>query len=148
DLSTDGRTIVFASIVALLSAVLFGLLPALRLSRTDLASTMKDDLSPRGTSRGRMRAALVIAQVAVSLMLLVGAALVLRSLDAARHADTGFDARNVASVAIDLQPSGYDEERGRVFYRRLLDSLRQEPGTEAVTLAVALPMTLVDNASR
>jgi predicted permease len=148
DLSADGQTVVFALIVAAFSAVLFGFLPALRLSRADLASTMKDELSPRGTGRGRMRAALVAGQVAVSLMLLVGAALVMRSLDAARRADTGFNARNVGSMAIDLQSSGYDEERGRVFYQRLLDVLREDAGVESATLAVVLPMTLVDNASR
>ena len=70
---------------------------------------MKDDLSPRGGSRGRMRSALVVAQVAVSLLLLVGAGLVVRSLEAARTANVGFDERHVTAVTVDLRSSGYDE---------------------------------------
>jgi predicted permease len=148
DVSTDAFVIGFSILIACGSAVLFGFVPALRSSRVDLASTMKDDLSPRGTPKGRLRAALVVSQVAVSLILLTGAGLVRRSLEAARHADVGFDARNVASVAIDVQPNGYDERRGRVFYEQFLDAMRAEPGIEAVSLAAALPLTLVDGPRR
>src|SRR4029453_1543053 len=144
DVSTDAYVIGFSLLIACASAVLFGFVPALRSSRVDLALTMKDDLSPRGSPKGRLRAGLVVSQVAVSLLLLAGAGLVRRSLDAARHADVGFDARNVASVAIDLQPNGYDESRGRVFYDQFLDAMRAESGIEAASLASALPLTLVD----
>ena len=108
---------------------------------------MKDDLSPRGGSRGRLRNALVVAQVAVSLLLLVGAGLVIRSLESARTADAGFDASNVASVSLDLKPSGYDAHTGRAFYQTLLDTVRAQPGVESAALTAALPLTLVDNSS-
>ena len=123
DLSTDRLVVAFALLAACASALLFGLVPALRSSRVDLVSVMKDDLSPRGGSRGRFRASLVVVQVAVSLLLLVGAGLVItRSLEAARQADVGFEAREVASVSVNVQPSGYDEARGRLFYQQLLDA--------------------------
>ena len=90
-MSVDWTVVGFAALAACASALFFGFVPALRSSRLDLVSVMKDDLSPRGAARGRLRAALVVSQVAVSVLLLVGAALVARSLDAAERADAGFD---------------------------------------------------------
>ncbi len=75
--------IAYAVLVGVGSAVVFGFVPALQSSRVDLVSVMSD-VSPRGTARGRLRAGLVVAQVAVSLLLLVGSGLVTRSLEAAR----------------------------------------------------------------
>jgi macrolide transport system ATP-binding/permease protein len=147
DVSTDGLVVGFALLISCGSAFLFGFLPALQTSRVDLASIIKDDLSPRSAPRGRFRAALVVAQVAVSVLLLVGAGLVMRSLEAARNADAGFDSRNVASVSVDLKPNGYDEGRGRVFYQQLLDSLRVDDGISSASLAAFLPLTLVDGPS-
>ncbi len=145
--SADWTVIAFALVISCGSSLVFGFLPALRSSQVDLAGVMKDDLSPRGGSRGRLRSALVIAQVAVSLLLLVGAGLVVRSLDAAQTANVGFDQRHVAAVTIDLRSSGYDDTRGAAFYDRLLDTLRAQPGNEAVALANAPPLTLVDSTS-
>jgi predicted permease len=143
--SLDWTVVAFAVLIACASSLIFGFVPALRTSNVDLAGVMKDDLSPRGGSRGRLRSVLVAAQVAVSLLLLVGAALVMRSLEAARTADVGFDERQVAVAMIELQSSGYDEGRGRVFYQRVLDTLRAQPGNQSVALSSALPLTLVDN---
>ena len=109
---------------------------------------MKDDLSPRGGSRGRVRNALVVAQVAVSLLLLVGAGLVIRSLESARTAKTGFDSNHVASVSVDLTPNGYDATSGRVFYPAAArDDPRGRPGVESAALTAVLPLTLVDSNS-
>jgi predicted permease len=147
DVSTDRFVIGFAMLLASASAILFGLVPAFRSSRVDLVKVMKDDLSPRSAPRGRLRAALVVSQIAVSLLLLIGATLVMRSLDLARHADAGFDARDVASVSIDLKPNGYDDTRGRLFYEQMLDSIRAQEGIEAASLAASLPLSLVDGPS-
>ncbi len=148
DTSLDWTVVAFALLLSCGSSLVFGFIPALRSSNVNLAGIMKDDLSPRGGSRGRLRNALVVSQVAVSLLLLVGAGLVLRSLEAARTANTGFDSRNVASVSLDVKPSGYDEARGRAFYQQLLDTVRAEPGIESAALTAVLPLTLVDNISR
>jgi predicted permease len=147
DVSTDGLVVAFALLISCGSAFLFGFVPALQTSRVDLASIMKDDLSPRSATRGRLRSALVVAQVAVSVLLLVAAGLVMQSLEAARNADAGFDSRNVASVSVDVKPSGYDEGRGRVFYQQVLDSLRADEGIASASLAAFLPLTLVDGPS-
>jgi macrolide transport system ATP-binding/permease protein len=124
------------------------LVPALRGSGIDLVSVMKDNLSPRGGARGRFRMGLVVSQVAVSLLLLIGAALVTRSLDAALRADPGFDGANVISTRIDVSSNGYDETRGRAFYTQLLDRLRADPATGSATLARNPPLTMVDSAAQ
>ncbi|MBY0496774.1 MAG: ABC transporter permease [Cyanobacteria bacterium] len=95
-----------------------------------------------------MRSLLVVSQVAVSLVLLVGAGLVLRSYAAAVHATGGFESANVTSVSIDLQTAGYDAERGAVAITRLLDTMATEPAFESSSLALNVPLSLVDNASR
>jgi predicted permease len=128
-------------------ALVFGFVPALRTSRVELTSIM-NDVSPRLASRGRLRAALVVSQIAVSLLLLIGAGLVLRSYAAAQRADGGFDAQQVTSVAIDLQTAGYDQAKGLVVITRLLDALAAEPTFESASLAVNVPLSLVDGASR
>ena len=87
---------------------------------------------------------LVVAQVAVSLLLLVGAGLVTRSLDAARRADPGFDPAHVTAVEMDLRQGGYDDARGRLFYRRLLDTVRAGGGVDSAALAAFKPLNFTD----
>jgi len=148
NLSVDRLVIAFSVLAACGSALVFGLLPALRSSGVDLLSVMKDDLSPRGGARGRFRMGLVVSQVAVSLLLLIGAGLVTRSLDAARHADPGFDGINVVSSRIDVSSNGYDQIRGRAFFAQLLDRVRAGAATASVTLARHPPLTMVDQGAQ
>jgi putative ABC transport system permease protein len=144
NIETDSLVIGFAALVACGSALLFGFVPALRSSRVDLTSVINEDASPRGAARGRLRAGLVVAQVAVSLLLLVGSGLLTRSLEAARRAYPGFDQRHVTAIALDVRQNGYDESRGRVFYRKLLDAARADPGVESATLAAFTPLGFLD----
>jgi predicted permease len=148
NIAVDRLVIAFAVLVGCGSALACGFVPALQVSRIDLNSVLKDDLSPRGAARGRMRASLVVAQVAVSLLLLIGAGLVARSLDATRKAYPGFDASQVSTVAVNVRQNRYDERRGRVFYRRLLDESRAEAGIESATLAANHPLGFLDTPSR
>jgi predicted permease len=148
NLSVDPLVIGFSVLAAFASALVFGLFPALRHTRVDLLSVMKEDLSARGAAKGRFRAGLIVSQVAVSLLLLIGAGLVTRSVDAARNADAGFDATNVVSMRLDVRPNGYDETRGRAFFAQLLERVRGDSGTESATLATTTPLTLVDNGAR
>ena len=144
NIEVDGLVIGFTALVACASALVFGFVPALQSSRVDLVSVINEDASPRGASRGRLRAALVVAQVAVSLLLLVGAGLAARSFEAAGRANPGFDASRVTSLDLDLKQNGYDEARGRIFYRRLLDAVRADAGIESATLAANTPLGLLD----
>lgn len=147
DTSVDAYVVTFAIALSCACAMVFGFVPALRTSRVDLTSAL-NDLSPRLAGRGRLRSFLVVSQVAISLVLLVGAGLVLRSYSAAQKANGGFVAEGVTAIAFDLQTAGYDDARGKVAITRLLDAFESEPAFESATLAMNVPMSLVDNGSR
>jgi predicted permease len=142
NIEVDSLVIGFAVVVACGSALAFGFLPALRSSRVDLVSVM-NEVSPRGTVRGRLRAGLVAAQVAVSLLLLIGSGLVTRSLAAAQRTNHGFDASQVTVAPLDLRQNGYDEARGRRFYRRLLEVVRGDATTDSASLSAFLPLNIL-----
>jgi macrolide transport system ATP-binding/permease protein len=148
NIGVDTLVIGFAALVACGSALVFGFVPALQSSRVDLVTVINEDASPRGATRGRLRTGLVIAQVAVSLLLLVGAGLATRSADAARRAYPGFDPSQVTAISIDVRQNAYDEARGRVFYRTLLDAARTDAGVESATLAEKMPLGFLDTPSR
>lgn len=148
NVGVDGLVIAFAVAVACGSALVFGFVPALHNSRVDLVTVINEDASPRGGSRGRLRAGLVVAQVAVSLLLLIGAGLATRSVDAARRANPGFDASHVTATSVDVRQNGYDEARGRIFYRHLLDTARADAGIESATLAEKMPLGFLDTPVR
>ena len=140
----DALVVGFAVLTACGSVLLFGFLPAWRSARVDLVTAINEDASPRGAPRGRLRAGLVVAQVAVSLLLLVGAGLATRSVDAARHADPGFNVERTTAISIDVKQNGYDPGRGRIFYRKLLDAVRADPAVEAASLATYMPLSMTD----
>lgn len=143
NMQTDILVIGFAAFVAVASALVFGFVPALRSSRMDLVAVMKDE-GPRGSARSALRSGLVVAQVAVSLLLLVGAGLVTRSLEAAERADRGYVDDRVTAVTLDLKANGYDEARGQVFYQHLLTRARAMPGVESASLAMFKPMAFLE----
>jgi predicted permease len=142
NVEVDRLVMAFSVFVACGSALVFGFVPALQSSRIDLVTAINEDASPRGASRARGRGALVVAQVAVSLVLLVGAALVTRSLDAARHTSPGFDPNHLTAISMDVKQAGLDEPEGRVFYRRLIESMRRSSGTDTATVALLGPLNL------
>ena len=144
NISVSGLDLAFAALIALASVLVFGLVPALQSSRIDLVSVINQDASPRGAARGRLRTGLVVAQVAVSLLLLIGAGLTTKSVDAARRANPGFDHNQVAVVGLDLKQNGYDEARGRVFYRKLLEAVRADTRVESASLGQYHPLGLID----
>ena len=131
----------FAVVVTGASVVAFGLVPALQGSAS-IGSALKESAgtvtaSPR---RARVRQALVVAQVALSLVLLVSAGLFLRALQNAQSVDSGFSTRSGVLAAIDLLPAGYDAPRGRVFLRDMLARVRELPGVEAASVATRVPL--------
>ncbi len=140
----DSLVLGFSAFIACASALVFGFVPALQTSKVDLVTVINEDASPRGASRGRLRAGLVVSQVAVSLLLLVGAGLAARSVDAARRANPGFDANQVTAVALDVKQNAYTERQGRAFYHRLLDAMRSDPEVQTATLAAYVPLALID----
>jgi predicted permease len=141
DLGADWRVFGFTFALALLTGVLFGLAPALAASRPDLATALKDE-SGAGSNRGRLRNALVVAQVAISLLLLICSGLFLRGLRNADAIDPGFKTENLLLMSMDLQLQGYTEKTGPIFTDQLLDRVRALPRVESASLAEYLPLGL------
>ena len=142
-LELDRRVLLFALLLSLATGLVFGLWPALRASSASpIESLAGRGPEPPGRRRVATRDALVVAQVAGSLVLLVGAGLFLRSLANAKALDPGFDPNGVLVLSIDLRPSGYDEARGARFYAELPERLERVPGVLSASVASALPLAL------
>ena len=132
----DLRILVFALAVSSLAGVLFGLAPALQSTRPDVAPTLKDTAtSVAGGRSARLRKALVAGQVAVSLLLLIGAGLFLRTLDNLLAVDVGFDTRTLVSFTVDPSLNGYTPAESKRFAMDLLERLNGAPGVASAALA-------------
>jgi len=133
--------LVFVVIVSALTGLIFGTLPALRASRGDLAQDLKSHGRTTDRSGARFRSGLVVAQVAVSIVLLVGAGLLIRSLASLMREDLGFDTANLITGEIQLPRDEYtDPERRTQFYTDLTRTVRAVPGVESVGLISQLPI--------
>ena len=142
----DWRVLVFTLVAAVLTGAVFGLVPALRASRPDLVPALKDAGAASGRrKRLELRDGLVVFQMAVSLVLVVGGALLVRSLSAAGRVQFGFDSDRTAYLAMALEMSGYDAERGGRFLETGAQRLKLLPQVEAVALTSRLPLSLNNN---
>jgi putative ABC transport system permease protein len=139
----DARVLAFTLLVSVLTGLAFGLAPALQASRPDLTGALKE--GSRGTGggpgRGRLRSALVVSEVAVSLVLLIGAGLLIRSFVRLMQTDPGFDPARVVALDIPLGRERYDtEEKQTSFFAQLVGRVRGMPGVEAAGLVSNLPL--------
>jgi predicted permease len=141
DLRMDGRALGFTLMLSILTGVIFGLAPAWAATKPDLVPALKDE---PGTSGRRqwfsLRNSLVVAQVALSLVLLICAGLFIRSLRNSQSIDPGFDTSNGLVMTLDLGMLGYDKERGQQFYQRLAERLAATPGVRSTTIANHFPL--------
>ena len=133
----DLRILSFALLVTCTTGIVFGLVPALRASRPDPWSTLKDTMGSIAGSGGSLflRKGLVTAQVALSFLLLFGAGLFVRSLQNLKGTQTGVSVDNLLMFQLSPAMSGYDNGRGTIFYRQLLEKLRATPGLTSVAMA-------------
>ncbi|HEY7284684.1 MAG TPA: ABC transporter permease [Vicinamibacterales bacterium] len=142
DLHPDTRVLLFTLAVSLATGVLFGLAPAIQASRPDLAVELKEKSSvPTGSGRVlSLRNLLVAAQIALSLVALVGAGLFLRSLQNAQAINPGFDADHLATLTFDLGGQGYTEARGQQFQKDAIERARAVPGVQQASLSSTIPL--------
>jgi len=140
---TDWRVLGFALALALAAGVIFGLAPALGATQADLVPALKDEGVARSRSvrRSRLTSSFVVAQVALSLVLLVVSGLFLRSLRKATRVDVGFDTRHGAALSLDLGLQGYSGERAGVFYRDLVQRAEAIPGVRSAALSSVAPLS-------
>ena len=142
-IAIDGGVLAFTFSIAVLTGVVFGLAPAVLSSRTDFNSSLKEGgRDTSSTSRGaRVRSLLVVSEVALALMLLVGAGLLIRSFVNLQRVDPGFDAKSVLRVDVTLPRTRYPERtQAAVFYKQLLDKVAELPGVQSAGAVSSLPL--------
>src|SRR6266850_2503748 len=144
----DWRVLAVSAGICMASTLLFALVPAIRASDVDLSYALKAESGGvlGGSSRSRLRSALVLVQVSLSFILLAGTGLLLQSLIKMRNASPGFNA-NVVSSVVDLFSAGYNVERAKIFHTQLLDRVRTLPGVESAALTRLYPFSYTDFSS-
>jgi predicted permease len=142
----DLRVALFALALSLVTGLVFGLVPALQSTRPDLAPTLKNESGTvlGGSAPFRFRKALVVAQVALSLLLLIGAGLFTRSLINLRRLNPGFEAQRLVTFDVDPSLNGYTLERRFALFRQLQEEIAAEPGVASVSMADVPLMTNTD----
>jgi predicted permease len=138
NLALDGRAIAFTTALALVAAVACGLVPALQASRIHGVAGLRDE-ADGPPNRSRLRHAFLVAQVALSLVLVVVAGLFVRALQHVSAASPGFDPHGVELASIDLAAAGYTDATAPLFAHDVIERVRQLPGVQAATIAAALP---------
>jgi predicted permease len=131
----DWRVLLFAAALAVLTGLLFGIAPALRATGTNVSAALKENSRTLTGSRAFLGKSLLVVQVAVSLLLLIGAGLFLRTVENLRGVDVGFNPRNLVLFRINPQLNRYDPPRIASLYERMMERLQAVPGVRAVTLS-------------
>jgi len=141
--SVDGHVLVFAALVSVLTGMLFGVLPAWRMSRLDPALSLRESSRTMTSGRGqhRLHNVLVVAETAIGLVLLIGAGLLIRSFIRVLNVDPGFDPHHVLSVAINLPDQQYPLLKNPEFYDKLLPKLKSLPGVDSVAAGWPIPVS-------
>jgi predicted permease len=144
DIRIDGRVLAFTIGVSLLAGLAAGLVPALKASRHSLVNALKGESAASDVAgrRWTLRDGLVAAQIATTVVLLVAAGLLARSLVSARHVDPGFQTAGIAILSTDVEMLGYDEARARQFWDTVLERVQALPGIEAAAVAARLPLSI------
>jgi len=141
DLNLDWRVVVYTIAVSTITGVFFGLAPALQSSKADVSTVLKDDstVSTGRHRKSRLRMSLVVGQVAFSLLLLISAGLVLRSLEKLRPTRLGFSSENIVVAPVTLDEREYNRRKGHEFYRSLSERVAALPGVQNVSLVEGIP---------
>ena len=140
----DLRVLLFAVVISLLTGIVTGIFPAVQMARTDLNSTLRDEGRgiSGGRARGRLKSLLVIGQVALSLLLLIGAGLLLRSFERLLRVDPGFEASNVLTMNVSLPTAKYSKPEQQIaFFDEVLRRVSVLPGVRDAAISAALPLT-------
>ncbi|MDQ6830323.1 MAG: ABC transporter permease [Gemmatimonadota bacterium] len=139
DAPLDARVLLFTLAATVVTGLLCGLAPAIQGSRPDLTSSLKAGAREGTFARSRLRSALIAGQVALTLVLLVGAGLFVRSLQNVRGSDLGFDVDKLVLASVDLGGAGYTKEQSTQFYNRAQERIAALPGVASVSQVVSVP---------
>ena len=139
DLKPDATVFAYMFLISLVTGVVFGLAPAIESTKPDLTAALRSSRNKTRGSRSRLRNLLVIGQVAVSMVLLIGAGMIVRGLQQAQSTDLGFESKQLLVLSMDLAPLSYDQGRAETFQTQLYDRLKALPGIKAVSVAETVP---------
>ena len=142
DIDIDWRVLLFSLFVSVLAGMIFGLAPALQATKAGLSQALRETSAQGGAARTRLRSVLVVAQIAISLVVLIAAGLVVRTLQQLQTMNPGFDPSNALTMSFDLGLQGYDEPRGQQFYRQLTERVQALPGVKSATVSSYIPLSL------
>ncbi|MFN7928083.1 MAG: ABC transporter permease [Blastocatellia bacterium] len=148
ELQMDWRVMVFTLALSLVTGLLFGLLPGLQATRPDLIPALKNEATLGGYRRSHLQNVLVVAQMSLSLVLLLSAGLVLRGLQHAQQIDPGFNPEQAVEISFDPGLLQYDSERGRELQRQVIERVRSLPGLQAAALTTHAPLTSGESGGR
>jgi predicted permease len=147
ELRVDWRVLIFSMIVSVITGVLFGLVPALQATKPDLVPALKDAASQSGVRRSLLRSGLVVAQIAVSLLLLIAAGLTLRALQRLRAMNPGFNPENALMMNFDLSLQGYQTDAGAQLRKQLLNRVESLPGVQSASITDFVPLSMNYNSN-
>jgi putative ABC transport system permease protein len=144
EINIDHWVFGFTLLISVVTGVVFGLAPALQASKIELTEAMKEGSRSAGGGggRGRLRGALVVAEIAIALVVLIGAGLLLQTFRRLQQVDLGFDTHNILTATVELPDARYPKpEQATAFYQALLDRVKAMPGVEAVSAIVPQPLS-------
>jgi len=138
----DARVLAFTSTIAVLTGILFGMVPAIRTSNLNLTEALKEGArNVAGGRHDRLRKLLVVAELALSLVLLISAGLLIRSFMSVERVNPGFNAQNVLGMRLSVAGTSYKGERREIFYRELLERVRGLAGVQSAAISDNLPLS-------
>jgi putative ABC transport system permease protein len=142
EIGIDYRVLLFTAGLAIMTGIVFGLVPALQISRPNLTAAMREGGrgTTVGTAHNRLRSGLVIAETALGIVLLAGAGLLIRSFNRLAHADLGFNPEHVLTATFDLSETRYNPDQQDQFIREFFTRIRALPGIDAAAGAMPLPL--------
>ena len=142
DVAVDWRVLLFSFFVSVVTGAIFGLAPALQATRPGLITTIKESATQGGARRSRLRSVLVVLQLSLSLVVLIGGGLLVRTLQQLQTMNPGFNPHNAFMMSFDVGLQGYDRARGEQLYRQLVERVDSLPGVKSSVVTDYVPLML------
>ena len=142
DVPVDWRVLLFSIVISVVTGAVFGLAPALQATRPGLVTALKESAAQGGARRSRLRSVLVVVQIALSLVVLIGGGLLVRTVQRLQSMNPGFDPNNALMMSFDVGLQGYDQAHGEQFYQQVLDRVNGLPGIKSAAITSYVPLTV------
>ena len=147
DVTVDWRVMLFSFIASVVTGVIFGLAPALQATRADVVTAIKESAAQGGARRSRLRSVLVVSQISLSLVVLIGGGLLVRTLQQLQRMNPGFNPQNALMMSFDIGLQGYDRARGEQFYRQLVERVDALSGVKSSVITSYVPLSINYNSN-